>query len=73
MLYGRYILKEGAHTRMNDSAENFDIVFEKIAEATEETYSIRGFDLPTEMEEIAELQRFAAALTDRQGLSYTLS
>lgn len=56
-----------------DTMGDFDIVFEALAEASGETYSVQGIELPAEMEEIAELQRFAAALTDRQGFSYTTS
>ena len=58
---------------MDRSTENFDIVFKKIAEASEDTYAVSGIELPTELDEIAELRRFATALADHSGYSYTSS
>lgn len=50
--------------------EDFTIVFEKIDEI-EESWTLSGTDIRPDLEEIAELRRFAAALMDDSGTSYT--
>jgi hypothetical protein len=58
---------------MENVYDNFDVVFQKIDAISEEAYSVEGLSIQDDLDDIAELRRFATELNDRQGVSYTSS
>jgi hypothetical protein len=58
---------------MDQPVDNFDVIFEKMAEITEDDYAVTGRSVEADLDDIAELRRFASALNDERGFSYTTS